>query len=329
MTRHIRHTRQVFAAWQENHAGFVLVCVLWVTALLSLLALGFARRAMLDRRAATYALDHAVAMAAARGAVERGLLEILNRGLKVRFLPPERRGGTHLGEYWARPTDFAGEGFLSKDLFGEGDSVYYVITDEDRRININTAPEELLRNIPSLDRTVLRRILARRSGEDEEDPENRVTLFRSLEELRYFRGVDDEDWFGDGRNPGLSQLLTVWGDGVININTAPREVLVCIPGIEERDVDAWLAFRAGDDGKLDTEDDRGVMSLDSLIRVTGIQGKSLEAIQRFCKFDSTCFKISGLATRRNGRIRAFCSAVVTFTEDGPVIVDWQEKPIGS
>lgn len=329
MSRTFRKTERMFPRRVKRRTGFVLVCVLWVTALLSLLALGFARRAMLDRRAATYALDHAVAMAAARGAVERGLLEILNRGLKVRFLPPERRGGTHLGEYWAQPTDFAEEGYLSKELFGEGDSVYYVITDEDRRININTAPEELLRNIPSLDRTALRRILARRSGEDEEDPENRVTLFRSLEELRYFRGVDEEDWFGDGRKPGLSQLLTVWGDGRINFNTAPREVLVCIPGIEERDVDVWLNFRSGDDRQPDTEDDRGVMSLDSLTRVTGIQGRSLEAIQRFCKFDSTCFKISGLAIRRNGRIRAFCSAVVTFTEDGPVIVDWQEKPIGS
>ncbi|MBP9002347.1 MAG: hypothetical protein KBH78_01820, partial [Candidatus Hydrogenedentes bacterium] len=202
-----------------QRAGFVLVCVLWVTALLSLLALGFARRAMLDRRAATYALDHAVAMAAARGAVERGILEVMNRGLKIRFLPPERRGGTHLGEYWARPTDFAGEGFLSQELFGEGDAVYYVITDEERRININTAPEELLRNIPSLNRTVLRRILARRSGQDEEDPENRVTVFRALEELRSFRGVEDEDWFGDDRKPALSKLLTVWGDGMININT--------------------------------------------------------------------------------------------------------------
>ncbi|HPU98788.1 MAG TPA: type II secretion system protein GspK, partial [Candidatus Hydrogenedentes bacterium] len=175
----------------------------------------------------------------------------------------------------------------------------------------------------------LRRILARRTGKDEEDPENQVTVFRALEELRYFRGVDDEDWFGDERKPGLSRLLTVWGDGMININTAPKEVLMCIPGIQEQDVDAWLAFRAGDDRKPDTEDDRGVMSLDSLSRATGIQGKSLEAIQRFCKFDSTCFKISGLATRRNGRVRAFCSAVVTLTEDGPVIVDWQEKPIGA
>ncbi|HOJ69047.1 MAG TPA: type II secretion system protein GspK [Candidatus Hydrogenedentes bacterium] len=312
-----------------QRAGFVLVCVLWVTALLSLLALGFARRAMLDRRAATYALDHAVAMAAARGAVERGILEVMNRGLKIRFLPPERRGGTHLGEYWARPTDFAGEGFLSQELFGEGDAVYYVIADEERRININTAPEELLRNIPSLNRTVLRRILARRSGQDEEDPENRVTVFRALEELRSFRGVEDEDWFGDDRKPGLSKLLTVWGDGMININTASREVLMCIPGIQEQDVDAWLSFRAGDDRKLDTEDDRGVMNLDDLTRVAGIQGKSLEAIRRFCKVDSTCFKISGLATRRNGRVRAFCSAVVTLSEDGPVIVDWQEKPIGS
>nr|MBP9004603.1 general secretion pathway protein GspK [Candidatus Hydrogenedentota bacterium] len=185
------------------------------------------------------------------------------------------------------------------------------------------------RNIPSLNRTVLRRILARRSWQDEEDPENRVTVFRALEELRSFRGVEDEDWFGDDRKPGLSKLLTVWGDGMININTASREVLMCIPGIQEQDVDAWLSFRAGDDRKLDTEDDRGVMNLDDLTRVAGIQGKSLEAIRRFCKVDSTCFKISGLATRRNGRVRAFCSAVVTLSEDGPVIVDWQEKPIGS
>ena len=61
--------------------GFVLVTVLWVLAILSLITIGFGRRAMLDRKAATYTLDHDRAMYRARGAVERGIAELRNKAI--------------------------------------------------------------------------------------------------------------------------------------------------------------------------------------------------------------------------------------------------------
>lgn len=39
------------------------------------------------------------------------------------------------------------------------------------------------------------------------------------------KGVTRELFYGTGESPGLVQCLTVFGDGKININTAPRPVL--------------------------------------------------------------------------------------------------------
>src|SRR5690554_2490887 len=56
--------------------GFVLVSVLWVLAIMTVMVLGFGRRAYLDARAAGLAIDQAEAQYMARGAVERGLIEL-------------------------------------------------------------------------------------------------------------------------------------------------------------------------------------------------------------------------------------------------------------
>ncbi|MBW7866488.1 MAG: general secretion pathway protein GspK [Candidatus Hydrogenedentes bacterium] len=311
----------------QNNGGFVMVVVLWVVALLTVLVLGFGHRASLDRRAAAYALDHAQAMAAARGAVERGALELANRGLMIRLLPPELRGGTHLGESWANAKNLYEEG-LFKDTEGmEEDQVSYIITDEDRFININAAPQEILEELDMLNRSLVRRIMARR--EKEELPGEGISYFQSLEELRYLRGVDDDAWFGTKRQAGLKDLLTVWGDARININTASREVLEAVPGTRTGDLDALFQYRAGSDGKLNTKDDRGFRDMEDLTVKTGILGATREAFDRFCKCESSFFKITGLATRRKGNIRAVCSAIMGWSEDGPVIIEWQEKTLGS
>lgn len=311
----------------KRNAGFVLVCVLWVVALLTVLTLGFGRRATLDRRAAAYSLDHTVAMSGARGAVERGILEIANRGVKVRLLRPDQRGGTHLGEEWANVKNLYKEGVFEETEGLEDDQVSYIITDEDRLVNINAAPRELLEEMDALSRTLVRRIMARR--EREERTGEGVSLFQAVEELRYLRGLDDGDWFGERGKPGLKDLMTVWGDARINVNTAPRAVLESLPRARKGDLDAILQYRAGPDGKLNTPDDRGFRDMDDLSQKTGVQGVTREALDKYCKCDSVYFKITGFATRRKGRIRAVCSAVVMVADGMPLILDWQEKTLGS
>ena len=47
----------------------------------------------------------------------------------------------------------------------------------------------------------------------------------SLEELLTIPGISQELFFGTQEHPGLSKYLTIYGDGRININTAPRQIL--------------------------------------------------------------------------------------------------------
>ncbi len=303
------------------------MCVLWVVAMLTVITLGFGHRAVLDRRAAAYSLDHAVAMAAARGAVERGIVEIMNRGVKMRTLPPNLRGGTHMGEAWANPLNIYKEGNLTADDSLKDDEASFIITDEERFININTVPKELLENIKSMDRGLERQIWTRRTKEEHEG--DGIIPFSAIEELRCMRGMDDDNWFGADGKPGLKDLVTVWGGGQINVNTASKDVLMCVPGVKEIDIDTVLKYRAGSDGETNTADDRGFMSLDDMTVKTGVQGDTREAMNAYCTCDSAFFKITGLATRRAGRVRAVCAAVVVFGEAGMQTVDWQEKALGS
>ncbi len=46
-----------------------------------------------------------------------------------------------------------------------------------------------------------------------------------IEELLMVKGVTRELFYGTGESPGLVQCMTVFGDGKININTAPKAVL--------------------------------------------------------------------------------------------------------
>lgn len=312
---------------KRDTQGFVLISVLWITAMLTVITLGFGRRAALERRAAAYALDQEEAMMMARGAVDRGIVEMYNRGLMLMLLPPELQGGTHMAESWAHPKNLFEEGYFEESEKYENDEVIYVITDEERYININTTNEKVLEEIPSMSRTIVRRIMARRDPKANE--KEGVTPFQAIEEIRYLSGVDDEDWFGERDKPGLKNLLTVWGDGHININTASEEVLACIPKVRKRDLNVILEYRNGPDGIPYTSDDLGFKDMADLQEKTGVTIDPSGPLNTYCTCTSTYFRITGVATLRQGRIRAVCSAIVDLSGSASIILDWQEKTLGS
>jgi type II secretory pathway component PulK len=55
--------------------------------------------------------------------------------------------------------------------------------------------------------------------------ESKNNVLASLAELRLIRGVTDLLYFGKEGEPGLKDLLTVYSDGKININTAGPLIL--------------------------------------------------------------------------------------------------------
>src|SRR5690554_4196961 len=103
----MQHATAHAAAWRprsrrQAQQGFVLVVVLWVLAMLTVVTLSFGHRTMLERRAATYTMDHVQAKMLARGAVQRGIVEIRNKAFEEFSRDEEWTPLTHYGQKWAR-----------------------------------------------------------------------------------------------------------------------------------------------------------------------------------------------------------------------------------
>ncbi len=316
------------APLRKTPSGFVLVCVIWVVAILTVMALGFGHRAMLARRASAYSLDHTQAMLMARGAVQRGIVEVRNKIVNDRAKKREP-GSTHLGQEWAKEKNLLESGpyFEFREGFEE-DFVAYIIEDGESRIDVNTAPKKVLEEIKPLSRSAIRGIWKRRKeGVHENEGSAR---FHALEELRYMNGVREDDWYGTERMTGLSDIMCVHGDGRINVNTASHAVLMCVPRLGRPACDAIINYRAGGDGEIGTGDDKGFKNFKALVESLGIEGDPVDAIGKYCKFTSGYFKITGMATRRQGKVRAVCCAVIrSYGAHNAILLSWREEALGA
>ena len=317
-----------------RHDGFALVTVLWVLAILTVVAFGFSRRAMTERQAAWYLLDHAQALHMARGAVERGVLELRNRTWVDRYY--EQAGYTALNQRWARPVDLLVESDYysasGDDAFREDESSF-VIRDCESKIAINDVPEKLLRAIDALDYAVVDALIDLRTKRDPGDLPRRI---RTLEEFRQLGDFDDAEWYGEapGEAPGegLRDLFTVWGDparGRININTASLQVLNALPDLDDVVVVELVAYRNGPDGLPQTRDDQVFTSIGEVASILGLSAEKIQPLREYCKTTSNYFTIEGHATRRRGTINASCMAVVGVQDVQVHILEWRETPIGS
>jgi DNA uptake protein ComE-like DNA-binding protein len=107
------------------------------------------------------------------------------------------------------------------------------IGDEDSKININTVSEEMLKRIPGISLELAEDIVGNRP-------------FYLIEELLLLEKVTAEIYYGnplDNSQPGLKKLITTFGDGKININTAPIEVLLAIPKVSKSTAEAIIEYR--------------------------------------------------------------------------------------
>lgn len=313
---------------KSGEKGFVLVCVLWILAILTVIAIGFQRRAVMDARAATFTFDHMRAMFMARGAVARGIVELRNKAVIDAI--NRQSGRTGYSQKWAHTMDMLQE--KAYFTLPEGDEFEneickYVIRDEESLICINGANEELLKNVKSLSLAAVRSIMKRRLGDP--DAKEMPQPFQTIEELREVGDIKDRDWFGDGKKAGLKDLLTCWGDGRVNINTASGAVLKCVPHLRADVISAILAYRAGSDGELYTEDDQDFKSFEDLAEKTGISGDALATLQQHCKVDSQFFTITGIATLRQGKVIASCVATVIVEGPSAAVIKWREEIVES
>lgn len=323
---------------RKRDEGFILVAMIWIVAILAVLTLGFARRSLIDQRAAALALDHSKAQYFARGSVNYAVADMRNTAFMEGLIERARaqltgntgfraRNGARPTMPSVKPTYEAPNLIASGGFFtsaGSENTVSYSVVDAEGRISVNTAPEEVLDNIDRLGMRTVAAIMRRRGSELA--PEER-TPFLAIEELRRVEDIDEDDWIGDDTR-GLRDLFTVYGDGRINVNTASREVLEAVPDLDESTIDRIVGYRQGLDGKLGTEDDRQFRSLDTMSRDLEIDPTDLAPLSRYCTFESHFFTITGFAALRQGKVRAAAQAVVNLQPGSAVVLSWSEGEFG-
>lgn len=212
----------------------------------------------------------------------------------------------------------------------------YGIMDHSRRINLNHANryvlEQIFEKIAGLEEVQAVRLAG--SVLDYRDLDDSVSSLADgtgseLEVYRY-QGIpytpknSDYEFVGEMlRVPGMTEAvfrsienyITVYGDGQVNLNTAPAPVLMAL-GFSDALVQKFILFRAGKDAKPDTEDDHvftnaafverdlsGVFDLDEREKI------ALRHViaRRQAGVNSSVFDIVGYASKSgSGKLKVKC-----------------------
>jgi type II secretory pathway component PulK len=304
------HGARRFAAFRRSRASgqsliVALILLLFLTGIMGTVSLE-----LLTESSISNARHDAVsAFYVARGGLEAGVDQL------VKTKSPGYEG---LGDAWHSSQN---EQLNQTDLGSEGEPVgvfrvsYFDpesgherigIADEESKLNINKAEPEMLTRLDSKVFTAefVKGIVERR----EKRP------FIALEELQSLRGAP-RHFATEARE----SVLTVWGDGKVNINTAPPVVLTSL-GMDEEHVKKILEFRksAGSAGEI------------GVFKTLGDARSYLGMDDRWFTVSSSYFSIIGQGYLTDKpEVTCKLREVVQRGPDGLRVLRFEQMPFGS
>ena len=337
---------------RKNKIGSILVVALWALVFLSLLAaslgVGVRQRITLVNRLESRDKLQLIAESGIRKAIA-----LLNQDI-------ERSEGQFTSEVKAFRFDNEQE-FASMSLrdgtvevnaeYNDGPGYLPVkrsgVVDEESKINVNTAPEIVLRNLikTALDRDdakahdlaqamvdwreytegEIKGFYSESYYDNLEDPYPvKKAVFEIIDELLLVQGVDTPIF------KRLSPYLTVYGEGRVNINTASRPVLIAL-GMDGELADKVLSARRGKDGIEATADDYvfqktyGIASeLKGFVNLTDAEVAVIDQLNQQRKLDTNSRHYSISATGKLNNLTSSKTIHCVFNTKESKIESWKE-----
>ncbi|OPY83069.1 MAG: putative type II secretion system protein K [Syntrophorhabdus sp. PtaU1.Bin153] len=300
-----------------SNRGIALLVVLWILTILIVIALSFAYMARTEVYSTMTFREGVEKKFLAEGAIERGIVELYYRAAN------KNQAVAVEGSEIVRT-----DGRLYRGQLGES-RYSFAIMDESGKININTLTDangiilnNLLVNmgISGDDaNTIVDSILdwkdddnLRRLHGAEDDYYLSLPVpyrakndkFDTIEELLLVKGVTSDILFGLGTRRGLIDFVTVYSTvSTINVNAAPREVLMALPDVTDTMADRIIEYREGTDLKTAQE-------------VGGFIGGAIATVTSYLGFeDSNIYTIEGKGYGKDEK-RGFTVRAVAAIEGG-------------
>ncbi|KJU85935.1 general secretion pathway protein K [Candidatus Magnetobacterium bavaricum] len=234
-----------------NNKGIALIMVLWVMAILIGLSLTLSYMARSESRVSLASKEYVSAGFLAEGGINRAIVELHYRRIK----PPEDETRWQLDG-----------SFRSVDV-GDGSSLVRVIP-ESAKVDLNLSNDIILKgfvNALGIDTDTQDVIvdsmrdwmdgddLSRLHGAESDYYKSlkhpykaKNAPFDTIDELLMVRGITPEIFYGDGDKKGLKDFVTVYNrtdNSKINVNAAPKEVLMALPNVTEDIANAVITRR--------------------------------------------------------------------------------------
>jgi type II secretory pathway component PulK len=253
--------RQPRGTSRRRQLGIALLVVLLLVVLLEVIIGDLAIYGWISYKGARNASRSLAQVAAVDGAMRLVAKGLADQDFRDRFLPEVLATGVNglvLGETEVSVTVEDEGAKWNANLLGDPDAALVQVAQEEL-----LALFEALGENRGLAEGILRFFADAVAGEGEQEQVTAHVL-SLLGELRLVEGVTEEVLWGQtgaaaggprpgagarqpdaGAKPGLSRYLTCWGDGMVNVNTASREVLAAVVGTVRPDLaDAIIAQRA-------------------------------------------------------------------------------------
>ena len=342
--------RPIVAA-RHNDKGVILIVSLWILAILSLFAIGLGHKLSLQIRLLHNRLDGIKAYYIAKAGVERAIAE-----REKALLVNEVIYADSFSQAWLANTAVFKQSELGDGVFTvENQDVpgAYGLSDEQAKININTASFDTLKAL--LKQVSLSDEAASGLTAGIIDWRNKNSRFDTIEEILSVKDMTPDIFYGrDANISGIKKYITVYGSGVVNINTAPAAVLTAIldPGsvrpelisyitdarkslLDKNESGTWFVSIAPDD--LDAQgylnkNSASIKNISSDNLDLNDQERLLLAVlkaaheQGLINVTSSVFKINSAADVRG--IGRSIEAVIEFDDKNPSqykFISWNQK----
>lgn len=231
------------------------------------------------------------------------------------------------------------------------------LIDESSKINVNLAYPGLLLGLECIDEAAVASILDWIDQDDIPNPDGAENDYYAgltpghkckngpidnIEELLLIEGISPQIYYGsniDGKNDGpaeidnvstnftdvdsqnssvgLSDLLTIYGDGRININTASKAVLDTIPLLSDEAVSEIISRQKSATGKFSSMDD--IENNDNFAAADKL------SLMQTAKFNSNHFQLQIKVRRKGQQFWSEYLAIIERKASGTRLLSWQRK----
>jgi DNA uptake protein ComE-like DNA-binding protein len=213
--------------YPHRERAAILFVALWTLVVLSILAVGIGSRVASEINLARYLEERLISLYLAKAAVNQAIIE---------FEKDKTPGYDTLYELQKKRETTLGKGVFESKL-----------SDEESLININTASSLVIERLPGLNPDLAKAIA-----------DYPFKPFLLKEELLLVEGITAEIF------SGFKDLITVYSEGRVNINTAGASVFSVL-GMSDDLIEIILNYRKGKDSEEATEDDREFKSAATIL----------------------------------------------------------------